>query len=305
MNSPKKSSGHTAHSCDGHHDHAAHADLSSEDGRRRVAIACIITALFMSVEVLGGLISGSLALLADAAHMLTDSASLALAWFGYWLAAKAPDETRSFGFGRMRVIAAFTNGMALIFLAVWILIESLLRLYSPQPIMGEVMLWIAIVGLVVNLIAAFVLHGGDTDDINLSGALWHVLGDLLGSVAAIVAAIVLLATGWTPIDALLSMLVALLVVSAGVRIVRRAGLILLQAAPVALKPAVVRQALIDNIDGIEQVEPLHVWQLTEDEIVVTACVEIESDASTEQIRHSVRHYLEHHYQVRRTTIEVV
>lgn len=304
MNSQNNKVGHNVHGCNGHHDHAAHADLNSEDGRRRVAIACLITAVFMCVEVLGGLISGSLALLADAAHMLTDSASLALAWVGYWLATKAPDEMRSYGFGRMRVIAAFANGMALLFLAAWIMIESLLRLYYPQPIMGEVMLWVAIVGLLVNLIAAYVLHGGDTNDINLSGALWHVLGDLLGSVAAIVAAIVLLATGWTPIDSLLSMLVALLVFTAGVRIVRRAGLILLQAAPVTAKPAVIRQAMLDNVEGIRQVEPLHVWQLTEDELVLTACIEIETNASSEQVRHSIRNFLQHQYQINRATIEV-
>jgi len=127
----------------------------------------------MVVEAVGGIISGSLALIADAAHMLTDSASLALAWLGYWFAAKAPDDTRPFGFGRMRVLAAFVNGIALLALAAWIMVVGLLRLLDPQPIAGAIMLAVAIGGLVVNLIAAFVLHGGDNDDINLSGALWH------------------------------------------------------------------------------------------------------------------------------------
>jgi len=182
----------SGHQCSGHHDHAAHADLDTADGRKRVAIACVITALFAVVEVVGGIISGSLALLADAAHMLTDSASLALAWLGYWFAAKAPDDTRSFGFGRMRVLAAFVNGIALLALAAWIMVEGVLRLLNPQPVIGVTMLVIAIGGLVVNLIAAFILHGGDNKDINLSGALWHVLGDLLGSVAAIAAAMVIM-----------------------------------------------------------------------------------------------------------------
>jgi len=218
-----KDSRSTGHTCSGHHDHAAHADLDTADGRKRVAIACVITAAFTVVEAIGGVISGSLALLADAAHMLTDSASLALAWIGYWFAAKAPDEARPFGFGRMRVLASFVNGIALIALAVWIMIEGLIRLLDPQPVASVIMLVVAIGGLVVNLIAAFVLHGGDNDDINLSGALWHVLGDLLGSVAAIAAAIVIMMTDWTPIDPLLSILVSVLVFVAGMRITKRAG----------------------------------------------------------------------------------
>lgn len=193
--------------CQGHHDHAALADLNTADGRTKVAIAGIITALFMVVEVVGGVISGSLALLADAAHMLTDAASLGLAWLGYWFAAKAADETRSFGFGRMRVLAAFTNGLALMALSVWIVIEGIQRLANPQPVASTIMLVVAIGGLMVNIIAAWVLHGGNKEDINLSGAFWHVIGDLLGSVAAILASMIIMLTSWTTIDPILSILV--------------------------------------------------------------------------------------------------
>ena len=282
----------TVHSCSGHHDHAAHADLDTSDGRKRVAIACVITAVFTVVEAVGGIITGSLALLADAAHMLTDSASLALAWIGYWFAAKAPDETRSFGFGRMRVLAAFVNGIALLALAAWIMVEGALRLFNPQPVIGVIMLIVAIGGLVVNLIAAYILHGGDNDDINLSGALWHVLGDLLGSVAAIAAAIVIMMTNWTPIDPLLSILVSLLVLIAGVRITRRAGHILLQGAPDGLTPAVIRSSLIKEFNGVKVVEPVHVWQLTEDKLVATVCITAGVGTCAETLRLSVKRYLE-------------
>ena len=295
----------TSHSGSGHHDHAAHADLDTADGRKRVAIACVITAVFTVVEAVGGIISGSLALLADAAHMLTDSASLALAWIGYWFAAKAPDETHSFGFGRMRVLAAFINGIALLALAVWIMVEGALRLLNPQPVIGVTMLIVAIGGLVVNLIAAFVLHGGDNDDINLCGALWLVLGDLLGSVAAIAAALVIMMTNWTPIDPLLSILVSLLVFVAGVRITQRAGHILLQGAPDGLTPAVIRNTLIDKFSEVKKVQPVHVWQLTEDRLVATVCITAHAGTCTETLRLSARQYLEEEFHLHLVTVEVI
>ena len=248
--------------------------------------------------------SGSLALLADAAHMLTDSASLALAWFGYWFANKAPDDTRPFGFGRMRVLAAFTNGLLLIGLSVWIMVEGILRLLDPQPVMGSLMLVVAFAGLIVNLIAAYILHGGNNDDINLSGALWHVIGDLMGSVAAIVAAIVIMSTGWIIVDPLLSMLVALLVVVAGVRITLRAGHILVQGAPENLTLPIVRTALVENISGVKDVNEVHVWILTEDKIVATVCIRANDGHCVEELRVSVKRYLTEKMQVHSATVEI-
>ena len=295
----------SAHKCSGHHDHAAHADLDTADGRKRVAIACVITAVFTVVEAIGGIISGSLALLADAAHMLTDSASLALAWLGYWFAAKAPDESHPFGFGRMRVLVAFVNGITLLALAAWIMVEGLLRLLNPQPVAGVIMLVVAIGGLVINLIAAFVLHNGDNDDINLSGALWHVLGDLLGSVAAIAAAMVIMATDWTPIDPLLSIVVSILVLVAGVRITKRAGHILLQSAPDGLTPTVIRDHLIKQFSEVQEVQPVHVWQLTEDRLVATVCIKAQAGTCVETLRISVKHYLQKKLHVNLVTVEVI
>lgn len=296
--------GHEHHHGHGH-DHAAHADLNTADGRRRVAIACIVTAVFAIVETIGGIISGSLALLADAAHMLTDSASLALAWLGYYFGAKPADETRSFGFGRLRVLAAFANGLALLALSVWIVIEAILRLLDPQPIMGSLMLIVAFGGLVINLIAAWVLHGGNQDDINLSGALMHVLGDLLGSVAAILAAIIIIFTGWLPIDSILSMLVAALILIAGTRITRRAGHILVQGAPAHLTPASIEPELMKNVAGISGIRQSHVWLLTEDKPVVTVEIEAQRDACPEQLRNGVKQYLTTHQGVHQATVEVI
>ena len=184
------------------HDHAGHshdADMTSADARRRVVLAALLTGGFMIAEVIGGILSGSLALLADAAHMLTDTGSLLLAWFGYRLAARPADPARSYGFGRMKVLAAFTNGVLLVLLAAWIIWEAVHRLMAPVPVAGGLMLGIAALGLVVNIIAFAILHGGaHKHDLNLRGALWHVAGDMLGSVAAILTAVLILWQGWRP-----------------------------------------------------------------------------------------------------------
>ena len=295
-----------AHGAGGHHahDHAAHADTSTADGRRRVAIACVLTAAFMVAEVVGGIISGSLALLADAAHMLTDAASLGLAWMGYWFAAKPADETRSYGFGRMRVLAAFTNGLALLALAVWIIVEAVQRLADPSPVMGGIMLWVAVGGLIVNLAAFSILHGGDRNDINLSSALWHVAGDLLGSVAAILAAVIILYTNWYPIDPLLSILVAVLVFVAGIGITRRAGHILLQGAPAGLTPQTIRAALVGEVDGVKETNHIHAWTLTEDKPMVTLDVTAEPGMCPERLRRAVKQRLEDHLDVHHVTVEI-
>ena len=293
-----------AHAHNHAHDHAAHVDTGSADGRRRVAITCVLTAGFMIAEVVGGIISGSLALLADAAHMLTDSASLALAWFGYWAAAKPADETRSYGFGRMRVLAAFTNGLALLALSVWIMVEGVQRLADPQPVLGDIMLWVAIGGLIVNIIAFAILHGGDSDDINLSGAVWHVIGDLLGSVAAILAAVIIIFTNWTPIDPILSILVAMLILFAGIRITKRASHILLQGAPNGLTPQTIRAALVGHVDGVKDAGHIHAWTLTEDKPMVTLDVTAMPGACTETLRRAVKKRLEEVLDVHHVTVEI-
>lgn len=286
-----------------HHDHS-HVDVSSADGRRRVAIAGVLTAGFMFAEVIGGVISGSLALLADAAHMMTDAASLALAWFGYRLAARPADETRTFGFSRIRVLAAFTNGIALIALSAWIMVEGVQRLMSPQDVIGPILLGVAVGGLLVNLASFAVLHGGDHDDLNLRGALWHVAGDLLGSVAAIAAAIVIIYTGWTPIDPILSMFVALLVAVAGVRIARDSGHILVQGAPPGLTSHRVKADLLATIPGLVSIRHIHAWSLTEKQPMITLEACIDAGTCPHATRDAIKARLEEAFSVSHTTVEI-
>ena len=292
------------HSHNGH-DHAHHHALNdSADGRRRIAIAALLTFSFMIAEVIGGLISGSLALLADAAHMLTDAGSLALAWLGFKLAERPADPKRSFGWARFKVLAAFVNGLALIVLAAWILVEAAQRLFEPQPVMGSLLLIVACGGLLVNIAAFFVLHGGNQDDLNMRGALWHVAGDLLGSVAAIGAAIVIIYTGWMPIDPILSALVAVIIAIGGYRIVRSSGHILIEGVPAGLSPELIKQDLSEHIEGAALIDHIHAWALNESKHLVTVDVKAKPDACPEALRIAVKARLKKAFDVDHATVEI-
>ena len=299
---------HTGDSCghahgDGAHSHS-HGDVSTADGRRRVAIAGLLTGGFMIAEVAGGLVSGSLALLAGAAHMLTDAASLGLAWFGYKLAARPASQTHTFGYSRMRILAAFVNGIALLALAAWITVEGIIRLMNPQPVIGPLLLGVAIVGLFVNLISFYILVSGDHDDLNLRGAILHVAGDLLGSIAAIAAAIIIIFTGWMPIDPILSILVAVLITIAGWRVTKEAGHILAQGAPKQLSPARISEDLIANVPGLAEIENLRVWSLTEKETIISLEAKPASDADTQGLKRAVKTRLETAFNIAHATVEI-
>jgi len=191
-----------------HDEEHSHAHKANEKNLRRVMVALVLTGAFMIVEVVGGIISGSLALLADAGHMLTDTMALALAAMAFHVSKRPPDGNLTFGYQRFQILAAFVNGLSLLAVVGWILFEAIRRFLSPNEILGETMLVVAAAGLVVNLISFAVLHSGDQDNLNIRGAALHVAGDLLGSVAAIVAALVIIYTGWTLIDPILSVAVA-------------------------------------------------------------------------------------------------
>ena len=289
----------------GGHGHAHHHGAgNSADARKRVAFAAILTFVFMIAEVVGGVISGSLALLADAAHMLTDAGSLGLAWLGFKLAERPIDDRRSFGWARFKILAAFVNGIALLALAAWILVEAIQRLMTPEPVMGHVLMGVAIAGLLVNIIAFFLLHGGDRQDLNLQGALWHVAGDLLGSVAAIAAALVIIFTGWMPIDPILSIVVALLIVVGGVRITRQSAHILIEGVPSGLEPADIKADLEACLPDAQSVDHIHAWALTEQKPLVTLEVTARDGACLDTLRQAVKTRLAEKFGVSHATVEV-
>lgn len=293
-----------AHSDDDHDHGHSHTYDDSQDGRRRVAIAAVLTFGFMIAEIVGGLISGSLALLADAAHMLTDAGSLVLAWVGFKLAERPADSKRSFGWGRFKVLAAFVNGLTLIVLAGWIVVEAIERLQSPHPIMGQLLLIVASLGLIVNVIVFRILHAGNQDDLNMRAALWHVAGDMLGSVAAVAAALIVMTSGWTPIDPLLSILVALIILVGGIRIVRSTAHILIEGVPQGVSIEAIKTDLEATLNGARHVDHIHAWALNESKVLVTLDVEAEPGVCVESLRRAVKDRLHDKFGIDHATVEI-
>ena len=216
----------------------------------------------MLVEVAGGLLSGSLALLADAGHMLTDAAALALAWAGFRIGRRAADARRTFGYMRMEVLAGLINALTLFALVAWILFEAVRRLRQPVEVLSGPMLVVAVIGLLVNIAVFAILHRGDRDHVNIRGAMLHVIGDMLGSVAAIAAAVTIRVTGWMPIDPILSVLVCLLILRAAWSLLRSASHILMEGAPPDIDVEDIRRHLIDTVPGVAEVQHVHVWSIT-------------------------------------------
>lgn len=252
-----------AHAHDhGHsHDHAHEHHAGDERNAARIGIAALLTGGFMGVELAGGLIAGSLALLADAGHMLSDFGSLALAWVGFRMARRPADSRRTFGFRRFPVLAAFVNGLTLFFIAVWIVAEAIGRLNNPHTIEPLLMTWVAVAGLGVNIAAFVVLHGAERDNLNVRGALLHVVGDLLGSVAAIIAGVIIMTTGWVEADPILSIVVALIILRSAWSLTMQSAHILLEGAPHNISLETVTHDLVTQIDGVLDVHHAHLWSL--------------------------------------------
>ena len=266
------------HSHGSGHDHAAHSSV------RRLRVALIITATFLVVEVIGGFVSNSLALIADAGHMLTDVAALALSLFVAWFARHPGTPQKSYGYLRWEILAAFLNGSALLLISAWIIFESILRIRTPEPVSG-LMLWVAIAGLITNLISARILHGGSHENMNVRGADLHVLGDLLGSVGVLIAAVVIRYTGWLVADPIASFVTTALIIRGAWTLVKESVDILLESVPNHIDSSAVR-AQLEAIPGIESVHDLHIWSVNPRMVAMSAHA-IVRDASTQQ------HVLEH------------
>jgi cobalt-zinc-cadmium efflux system protein len=245
---------------------------------RRLGWALAITATFMLLEVAGGLISGSLALLADAGHMLTDTAALGLAWIAARLAARPTNPRRSYGYHRAQVLAAFVNALALFVVVVWIVFEAAQRIATPRPIEGATMLGIACAGLAANLAVFSILRRGNQDNMNVAAARLHVLGDLLGSIGALLAAVVILTTGWTPIDPILSVFVALLILRSAWSLLRKSTRILMEEAPETVDPEALRATLLADVPGVRDVHDVHCWSLTSGQTMLTLHVALQPGA---------------------------
>jgi cobalt-zinc-cadmium efflux system protein len=250
-----------AHDHEHHHDHGHHHSHAHEVSKKRLTLVLTITAIFMLVELAGGLLANSLALIADAAHMLTDVGALGLSLFVLWFSRRPARPEKTYGYLRLEILAALINGATLVVIAVAIFWQAYQRLLHPEPVEGVLMLGVAVAGMIVNLIAARLLHSSADHNLNLRGAYLHVIGDLIGSAGAIIAAVLIITTGLIIADPVISAVVGLLILYSSWKLVRESVDVLLESVPAHIDLSAVRRT-IDEIPGVDQVHDLHVWTVT-------------------------------------------
>jgi cobalt-zinc-cadmium efflux system protein len=289
-----------AHSHRGH-GHTHHGGEARAGTRQALTWALVLTGAYAAIEAAGAWWSGSLALLSDAGHMLTDAASLGLALFASRIARRPPSRRASYGYARAEVLAAFVNALALLALVVFITVEAVRRLLEPAPVMGGVVLAIAIVGLLVNLASAWILWRA-SGSMNARGALLHVLSDLLGSVAAIVAGAVIVATGWMPIDPILSIAVSLLILRSTWRLLAQSTGVLMEGVPEHLDYDEIGRAL-SRLPGITGVHDLHVWHMSADSVALSAHVALADGAEWPAILAAAQRFLLDRYRIEHVTLQ--
>ena len=255
--------------------------------RRRLTLALLITAAVMLVELIGGWLSGSLALLADAAHMLADVAALGLALVAAWIAQRPATPERSFGFMRLEILAALINGAVLFAIAIGIGVEAWHRLRVPQIVNGPLLLAVAAVGFVANLAAVIVLHRGHEHSLNQRGAYLHVLGDLLGSVGALIAGFIVITSGWVLADPLISVLIGALVLISAWRLVKESTDVLLEAAPRHIALSEVHDR-IASVPGVESVHDLHLWTVTSGVVAMSGHLVVKNPTDNQPVLEAVQ-----------------
>ncbi|MDR3387069.1 MAG: cation diffusion facilitator family transporter [Rudaea sp.] len=272
-------------------------------GARRLLLAFALTTLAMAAEAIGGWVSGSLALLADAGHMLVDTFALLLAWAGAHFARRPADALRSFGYARLEVLVGYTNALAQFVLVVWIVVEAIARLQSPAPILPGIMLAIAVAGLLINLLVLFALGHHEHDDLNAAGARLHVLGDLLGSLGAVMAALVISRLGWLWADAAISILVSLLILGSAWKLLRRSAHILLEGTPEGVESARVAETVLRE-SGVGDVHHVHVWQLAGGRRIATLHARLVEGSDANAVLVSIQYVLREHFHIAHATVQL-
>ena len=295
----------SAHHDHDHHGHGHHhAPSVSERNLRIVGLAALLTGAFVVVEVIGGVVSGSLALLADAGHMVTDFAALALAWAGFRVARRPATWRHTFGFDRFSILVAFVNGLTLFAIAGWIVWEAAQRLLQPGDVLAGPMFWVAVAGLVVNLVVFAMLQRADPENLNIRGAMLHVLGDLLGSAAAIAAALIIWTTGWVMADPILSALVALLILRSALGLVRDSAHILLEGAPDGIDTREIAADLLEHVDGLEGVSHLHSWSITPERPMLTLDATVAPERPLGPVSRAIKARLRERFGIDHATVDV-
>ncbi|KZE39890.1 zinc transporter ZitB [Bhargavaea cecembensis] len=291
----------------GHHHHGhshGHSHSHASSNKKALFWAFVLITAFMAVEFIGGLLTNSLALLSDAGHMLSDSAALGLSFLAILLGARKATGEKSFGYRRFEILAAAVNGITLIVIAAVIMFEAVRRFMAPPEVQSTGMLVIAVIGLLINIAAAFILmRGGKDDNLNVRSALLHVIGDMLGSVGAITAAVLMILFGWWIADPIASIIVSILVLVSGWRVTKDAANVLMESAPDGINPEEVRKSL-EELDGVNDVHDLHLWSITPDEPLLSCHMTINGQGDPDRILHNAHRILHDRYSIDHSTIQL-
>lgn len=280
------------------HDHAHRAG-----SRRALGLVLALTAAYTGAEIVGGILTGSLALLADAGHMLGDSAALALALGAAWLASRPATPERSFGFRRAEILAALANGLALVVIAIWVSVEAIRRLDNPPQILGGWTLLVAVIGLGVNLAAAAILARTAEENLNVQAALRHVFADIAGSAGVAIAAIVVITTGWREADPIAGLAIAVLILASSWTILRDSVAILLEATPAGIDAQEVGRRMAEA-EGVVEVHDLHIWTITSGFPALSAHVLVRRGDDCHARRRELQQLLANEFQLEHTTLQV-
>jgi cobalt-zinc-cadmium efflux system protein len=285
------------------HAHEHPPETARGESRRALTITLALTASFTVVEVVGGLLTGSLALLADAGHMLSDNISLGVALFAAWLAGRPETPEKSFGYKRAEILAALANGVTLVAISIWIFAEAFSRLREPPEILGGLMLAIAALGLIVNVAGAVVLSRSAGESLNMQGALRHVIADALGSVGVMVAALIIILTGWRYADPLVSVAIGLLILASSWSLLRDSTNVLLEAAPRGIDVEEIGRKMV-SAEGVEEVHDLHIWTITSGFPALSAHVLVGQSEDCHARRRKLEDLLAREYDISHTTLQV-
>ncbi len=286
-----------------HHDHHGHSHAPPDATARRLAIALGLLLALMALEVTAGIVASSLALLSDAAHMLTDAGALALALVAIRLAKRPPKGAMTYGLRRTEILSAQINGATLLVLGLLIVVEGMRRLVEPPAVQGGLVLVVALVGVVVNLAATLVLHGADRSSLNVEGAFQHVLTDLVAFIATAIAGLVILLTGFDRADGIASLFVAAVMLRAAWSLLRDSGRIFLEAAPRGVDVDAIGKAMVDQ-PGVIEVHDLHVWEVSSGFVALSAHVRVGADNDCHAARRSLERLLHDGYDIEHTTLQV-
>lgn len=283
------------------HEHSHEHQAERSTGR--IKLALLATCVYMIAETIGGYLTNSLALLADAGHMLTDVAALTLTLTAFWFAARPANPRKTYGYYRLEILAAFVNGVALVLISLWIFYEAYERFFTSPEIKSAGIIAVAAGGLATNLLCAYLLHGSHEHDLNLRGAWLHVVSDALGSVAAISAGVLVLVFGWTAADSLSSALIALIIIFGSWRLIRESVNVLLEGTPSHINLSALEDSMLKT-KGVQAVHDLHVWTITSRRDALSAHVVYQKNASADQVLRRLQREITERFGIAHLTIQM-